>query len=174
MLKKEGPWYYGTSPQHLPLSVIEYEMPNFNECIFFTLVRNPYKRVLSEFLWRCKLNKVSYNNDDDIKEAFLNFLTYTLFELKKEERTIAFDRHLETQYSFIYHPTTSVKVFKLEKISLLELWLSEIFQRKIIIPHLHKNKTKQNYDFLFADATIKKLIIDFYKEDFNFFDYEVH
>lgn len=174
MLRKEGPWHYGTSPQHLPLSIIEHEMPNFNECIFFTLVRNPYKRILSEFLWRCKLNKVSYDNDDDIKKAFLNFLTYTLYELKEEERIIAFDRHLETQYSFIQHSTATVNIFKLEKINLLELWLSKIFKKKVNIPHTHKTKTSKNYDFLLADITIKKTITKFYKKDFIFFDYEEH
>lgn len=46
-----------TSPQHYSLSRIEQEVGNINDYFIFSIIRHPYERLISDFIWRHKRGK---------------------------------------------------------------------------------------------------------------------
>lgn len=165
--------HYKTSLTHLPLSILENEIPNISQFTLFTVVRNPYDRLLSEFFWRFKW-------DQNIElhtciQRFNRFVKIVLKELISVERIISFDRHLETQESFLTSEKHAVKWFKLEEVNILENWLSNKLHKPIQINTFNKSQKPFNFlkeDFLRNTETLQ-IINTFYKQDFALFNYKL-
>jgi 23S rRNA A1618 N6-methylase RlmF len=164
--------FYKTSTTHLPLSILKCEIPNIKEFSVFTVVRNPYDRLLSEFFWRFK---ISENDTNNIISKFNQFVRVVFTELAYVDRLVSFDRHLETQFSFIEGYESNINVFKLEEIFKLEDWLSTITQTNIKLKCFNKSQKPKNFikeTFLRNKQTVK-IINDFYQKDFEMFNYDI-
>lgn len=145
-----------TSPQHLPANILKRLIPQqFAEYNKFTIVRNPYDKIVSEYLYL-------YNR---YKMPFSELLKY-VFNLSKLDRYVEFDSHFSAQSSFIYESNELLvdKVFKFEDIGKVFDWLQ--------LPEVHvnaSNRTKPWQDYY--NIELKELVCNFYREDFERFGY---
>jgi len=173
MNKKEGTRYCNCSPQHTPISLLQYELPNPHLFEYFTVVRCPYTRIVSEFLWRRSIEGIQIETKT-VAQDFNHFLKYVFKTISKSERVACFDRHIEPQNEFIINNIQiPVSVFKLENLTSLEMWLSIKLKQNIKIPHVHKTNYNQDVLQLLLNKTNRKLIRDFYIQDFEMFKYEI-
>ena len=145
-----------TSPQHLPASVLKKIIPHiFEEYTKFTIVRNPYDKLVSEYLYtnhKCHM-------------TFENFIKYA-FNLSKFERHVEFDSHLNTQSSFVYESNKLLvdKVFKFENINDVFSWLQ--------LSVVHFNSTNRVTPWQeYYTPELMQLVYNFYKQDFDNFNY---
>ena len=145
-----------TSPQHLPASVLKKIIPHiFEEYTKFAVVRNPYDRIVSEYLY----TKHKYHM------TFDNFIKY-VFNLPKFERHVEFDSHMNTQSSFVYESNKLLvdKIFKFENVNDVFNWLQ--------LPEIHINSTNRTTPWQeYYTPELMQLVYNFYKQDFDNFNY---
>lgn len=128
----------------------------------FSVVRNPYSRIVSEYKYR---KKYTGPFDDFIKNLNLDV----------DSRIRSFDGHLETQTSYLKNEQgeidSKIKIFKFEDINECIGVLSE----KTKIPFKNSMWSRKNSDPTpyqnFYTPESKKIIQDFYAEDFVNFGY---
>ena len=106
------------NPQHFHKDLIdELIMPTENTTDQITIVRNPYTRLISEFMWRQNVSQ--YVNTNGFDEQFMNALqTFTIDALRKykvnesqylinkkafikNKKSFVFDNHMRPQHHFI-------------------------------------------------------------------------
>jgi len=157
---------YSVTAQHLYLSEICKEIPESEKYDIFTVVRNPFDRLVSEYKHYHKnwWAREFFNKNFD---EFVN----TVFSLSKEERIFKFDNHLEPQVNFLNRPDLNVNVFKFEELPVLEQWLSEKTKQNIKLPHERKTEKTNYKDFYKAKKTYE-IVENFYKEDLGKFSYD--
>lgn len=105
----------------------------------------------------------------EFKKIPLNDFVKKGLELSESERIYTFDGHLETQYSYLHDENGELlvdKVFKLEEFDECKLFLKSLTGIENF-PHARPVATIQQ---TFSQASID-LIKDFYKKDFETFDY---
>ena len=147
----------------------------FNDYYKFSIVRNPYSRIVSEFLYRIERTKRNR------KGYFYNFSTFKEFifselgaGITKEQRIEKYDAHLETQKSFLINAQGDIS--GLDKIYKMEINLNECLDLLKLKTDLNLNvhARKGVYDRTIAefyDADTKEIVYNFYKEDFELFNY---
>lgn len=156
---------YSVTAQHLFLSEICKEITESEKYDIFTIVRNPFDRLVSEYKhysknwWAREFHGMDF-------EKFAK----TVFSLSKEERIFKFDNHLEPQVDFLNRPDLKVNIFKFEELKFLEEWLSEKTNKKIILPHERKTE-KSNYKDFYKTEMIYEKVKHFYREDLEKFSY---
>jgi hypothetical protein len=156
---------YGVTPQHLTASQLKIIMEKtFDEYEKFTVVRNPYDRIVSEY---CYIQ----NNIDGrfVPYHNLNFKKFIIkvFNLSEMERHLLFDSHFNTQYNFLYDKNNNLlvdHVFKFENII-------EVFNR-YNLSLLHERKSKRTHWKDYIDPESKNIINDYYNIDFKTFGYD--
>jgi hypothetical protein len=152
-------------PQHMFLSEI------INECEFtkkyttFTVVRNPFDRLVSEFLFYEK----TYWAKDYHKLDFEEFV-HVLIHLPDKKRRYAFDGHLEPQHFYLDYKLP-IHIFKFENLQPLEEWLSEKTSNTIKLPYELRNTSRTHYSDYYSLKTLKK-VTEFYKKDLELFKYK--
>lgn len=158
-LKYPSEFEYGLcSPQHLHSAIYDCIFPKKFWDYGFTVVRNPFTRLISEYMWQ-----------------FRNFPTVTtnitpwVHELLAHANVDSYlhDNHVRPQYEF----TRSVEVFRFED------GLDVAIQRALSalglpmrsgpLRHLKQSRGTK----LFVDAQTIERIISFYARDFSLFDY---
>ena len=149
--------------QHLPAIFIKNFNPEtFNNFFKFSIVRNPYDRLISEFCWlnRNELKIDNYYFINNFK-AWVNNLTPKTF-----------NNHTLPQYYFLYNKNTLLvdKVYKYEDLqnALKELSVKLNFELKDI--WLHKNNFDIDKEALLP-TNIKEKIYKLYEKDFIVFNY---
>lgn len=166
---------YNFSPQHYPVDILKKVVKDYDDLYKFSFVRNPYTRIVSEYLYinREITDKYKYFNGD-------------LFHTWLEEYTEKIDTdHKELQSSFIDDSINFVGRFenlysdfeKLKK-ELTNFWISkdiEIPENFINSFLPHTNFTPGDKEF-FVKNKIKEeskiLIADIYSKDFINFNYD--
>ena len=156
------------SPQHLTYEELKTIIRPENLSDIFTVTRNPYRRMLSEYNWNFR--DVSKHDKPDINGWVIN----SIEETTKNPNYA--DNHFRPMIDFI-DPTIPCKIFKLENsISLI----AELFIRQegefepIKIPRRQNSKTFSDSvkEFKFNDRA-EAMINSFYRHDFHAFDYKM-
>ena len=152
-------------PQHMFLSEIIKECPFIQNYTTFTIVRNPFDRFVSEFLfyeqtyWAKEYHNLNF-------EEFVHVAT----NLHAEKRRSVFDGHLEPQHYYLDYKLP-IHIFKFENLVPLEEWLSEKTNKQIKLPYELKNKTREHYTEYYNSNTLEK-ISKFYEKDLELFNYK--
>jgi hypothetical protein len=157
------------SPQHLTA----YELTQFiNDLpLMFTVVRNPFDRLVSEYFF---VRSFEYKKDIRfVKTAtgFSDFIKWGL-TLPKALRISIFDGHLETQTSFIYNNGVCLvpNIFKFEKLEDCFLFLTNKMEYSCENASYSRNTVHDLYQTYYDDALVK-IVENFYKDDLINFQY---
>lgn len=159
------PPYNNVSPQHLSYSLFlkhkERLNMNFDNIKVFSVVRNPYDRIISDLFWY-RLIRGDFNKDqvyDVIKNNYLN-------------RT-NLDNHNIPQYTFVTNDKCelfkNIKIFKTETLNESNEELNKFLGFDI---NIKKKSVNKDYSKYLNEKSIS-LINEFYKKDFEIFGYEL-
>ena len=141
---------------------------NFNNIKIFSVVRNPYDRIISDLLWWKRKKKypefkINYNDTEEI----YNFIKNNY--LNRDD----LDNHNQPQYKFITDENlnliSNIQIFKCETLNDANDELNEFLGFNINIKRENVNK---NYS-KFLNKKSVLLINDFYKKDFELFNYKL-
>ena len=170
-----------SSPQHFTLKsiydnqkVLNLNLDNFT--YFFTIVRNPYDRVISDLFFYKLIRK------DDNDEIVNNVLKQYLSETHSK-----YDNHSKPQYQFICddkeHIYTNVTILRTETLSsdIKKTQFFDVETMKLTKLKSNKNvKEKSNLNDLFSikysdylNHSSIELINQYYKKDFELFNYNM-
>ena len=134
---------------------------NFDNIKIFTVVRNPYDRIISDLFWHKLITKKSKPDEifKIIKNNYLNKDT--------------FDNHNEPQYKFITDNDMkiipNILIFKCELLNENNKELNDYIGFKINIIRDNVNKDYSKY----INKNTIALVNDFYKKDFELFNYDM-
>jgi hypothetical protein len=154
---------YGIPPQHLSVKEISNEI-DLKEYKIFTIVRNPFDRLVSEF---CHF-KNSKLTEDYHHLNFTDFIDVCL-KLEPEKRKWIFDNHLEPQVDFI-DINFDIKIFKYENLNECFKWLKDVTGENLEFGHERKSDRKHYREYYETEDVIRK-VEDFYRVDLDYFDY---
>ena len=155
------------TPQHFTYRELKRSLPKsiFANYYKFTIVRNPYSRIVSDYHFVINYYKDLQNYTF---EQFLEKLTLPQFE-----RINYFDGHLEPQYTYLIDDDNSIKdmqIFNYENLNECFIYLKNL-TGVAEIPHLRKTTYSKPYQEYFTSFTQEK-VYNFYKEDFLRFNYK--
>ncbi len=158
------------TPQHLTALELKKVIPEniFNSFYKFSIVRNPFDRIISEYLHIKDTSQPPYLAR--FKTMSLDDFVLEGLSLSQTERINLFDGHLETQCSYVLDENKSLlvdKVFKLENLQECVDFLKNIVGIEAF-PHARNTTPIENFTF---SEESKEMIKIFYKEDFDFFGY---
>jgi hypothetical protein len=173
-------WYLKTDPkqrfsnnrslQHLTYQeIIQYqEFFDFNNDDNNTTkiisIRNPYERIISDLFWRKKLQNV-----DNLNEEFLYELIYNYLYVDTD-----IDNHRTPQYKYILdNDNNFLKNIKIIKTETLKNDMIQLGYLDFDI-FINKNQFDEEKKINYMDLLNKKskdLIYEFYKRDFEIFEY---
>lgn len=137
-----------------------------NRNFYFTVVRNPYNRVASQFFhWRDNLKRIK-------PEIDLNFYVKNLDHpnkwLVQQNNPLFHKRFIVPCYDWIR--SDIIKIFKFEQMDDMERFFINNFGFKYAMPHINKTKSLSSYvDFYDKDSI--DIIHKNYKNDFDYFNY---
>ena len=160
------PPYNKVTPQHQFYSTLyDYRKKlniNFENIKVFSIVRNPYDRIISDLL-HLKLIKVDYT-----PELVFENMKYNFFD-----RSGRLDNHEVPQYKYVTDEDSKliphIKIFKCEKLNECNTELNRYIGIDINIKQENVNKDYSKY--LNKDSI--SLINDYYKKDFEMFGYKL-
>lgn len=134
---------------------------NFDNIKIFSVVRNPYDRIISDLFW-LKL----------IKKDFTAVQVYNVIKNNYLYRD-DLDNHNEPQYKFIVDENSklikNIKIFRTETLNESNDELSKFVDMNINIQKDGINKDYSNY----LNKHSISLINSFYKKDFELFNYKL-
>jgi hypothetical protein len=132
---------------------------NLNDITFFSIVRNPYDRIVSELFY---IGRINLNSSKEKIEKEIKFFINDNY---------LYDNHKLPQYLFL---TLNKKLVKSIKVLKMETLNDDMYNYGYIDFNEDANKTnriKINYQSLLTNNA-KKIIYDYYKKDFELFNYE--
>tara|TARA_Y100000992_G_C21267915_1_gene494999 strand:+ start:1098 stop:1736 length:639 start_codon:yes stop_codon:yes gene_type:complete len=157
--------YNLVSPQHQFYSTLYLYRNklniNFDGLKIFSVVRNPYDRIISDLYW-CKLITKSSTSKEVYKVIKNNYLN-----------RIDLDNHNVPQYKFLTDKNDKliqdIKIFKCESLNSKNAELNEFLNLKI---NINKKDVNKDYSKYLNRESID-MINTFYEKDFKLFDYEL-
>lgn len=161
------------SPQHLTYYELEKILPPiyFLNFSIFSIVRNPYERLVSEYKYLmniCKDEKYKIIEECSF-ESFLENL-----KMHQLDRNRKFNGHLETQTDYLVDSSgnisKNIKIYKFENIK--ECFDDILKDIKIeIIPWLKNTDNSVPYRTYYTEESAK-IVANFYANDFKNFNYD--
>ncbi len=151
---------------HATYEMCKKELNNiFNDLYKFTIVRNPYDRIVSEFFYRKKYGyKNTFNSINMNFEKFVNQL-YEIFPLIKRMSHIN-QSHFILQKDYCGE---GVDIFKYEQFDEIVNFLNKKFN--INIKNIKQNQSDHSNFRKYYNQKTAKQILEMYKEDFEFLGY---
>ena len=173
-------------PQHLTFLELS-TLINIENYQVFSVVRNPFDRLVSEFGYFYKNNhrvcgKSKEPHPFELKTDISIFKNITFkdfvdvcFNIEYKERKWLFDGHLEPQVDFI-KGETSMKIFKYENINECFEWLRKFTNIDLQFGNENRSQRKDYVNYYLKDThTLDTDLIEkvgnFYKEDILRFGY---
>lgn len=154
----------GVCPQHYYLSQILELYPEAKSYHKFTIVRHPLDRLVSAYY-------------QAIKSFWAKGLSFNEFVVKAlnldyKTRRFVLDGHVDCQSDYL-DLSLPMNIFRYERLHVLVDYLSDKTKRKINLPHLNKSDHKLDFMTYYQDSSILNLAVDFYKKDFELFNYSL-
>ena len=162
----------GLEPKPCP-HTIDFEfvsskhLNNYSDYCCFTVVRNPWDRLVS-----CYQDKIHHFSETNNGRLFLGFKRYNqLFRVKAFYPKMPFDRVVETR--LIGTPKGNLVVSKVAKLENLNLDLADIFQTSNIpnIEIAKANQTSREQYKDYYDSRLQKIVARRYRSDIELFKY---
>lgn len=154
--------------------LVVFNKKDFNEYFKFTVVRNPWDRLVSAYFF---LKEGGFNQKD--KEWFDKHLSqYQDFEhFVKEwvnESNIFRGIHFKPQYEFITINNKIVvdKIYKIENLDEAVVDFNEKLNRDIKITHKNKTAKRSNGYREYYNETTKEIVNRVYRKDIMLLDYQ--
>lgn len=172
---------WGESIWHQPLSFFEEHVPKdmYDDYTCFTVVRNPFSRLRSEFFYRTKPPTHNGRSFNEVKGSFKRFVIDHLNKPTRKFLNMK-DGHFVKQSSFV-EGTKFVNIFKTENIQELEKWLQlKISNDDFKLKHVNKCRYDNKEDFMgrkcseYYDTDTISLVQNIYRQDFEKFDYSIN
>lgn len=138
----------------------------YSSCFKFTIVRNPYDRLVSEYFWRKKYFRThAFDSSDMSFDQFLIHVHDNMNLLMKMPHLEI--SHFLSQKSFV---DKNVKVFKYEMFDDCVDFLVKKYN--LNKPVIRENQTEhEHYEFYYTPK-LKKLVQEMYLADFHEFGYK--
>ena len=157
----------GRSMHHYLAFEIKKLFPNFYGTYYkFSIIRNPYDRLLSEYYWR--ISKGIGFKCNQSKDEFLDFVE-DIIKNNNYFSNIYYD-HFIPQYLFLYNKKLEKiivnHIFKYEDMSFIENYLKTKLKINNNFEVLNKSEKKESWN-----DNQKERIYNFYKKDFELFNY---
>lgn len=151
---------------------------------YFTIVRNPYDRLISEYYYLRQFDKSYYDgfidkNNKDKDNDITNFKKFVkdIFARYKKEGENIINCHITPQSKFVYDDNNESRIQNVIKMeNNMSLELDKLFKKYnlgIDIKDLpYDNKTVKLFNKEDLDDEIRDIIYEFYKRDFELLGYE--
>ena len=141
----------------------------FNEFTTFSIVRNPYNRMISEYYWTPSITNLGFKSG----KSFDYFLEEVckIVKNKKYNLTI-YHNHFIPQYQFICDVDKKIIVNHLFKFEEFNKVLHFLKNKKYNINFKKKLNTCETNDKIKLNFNQKKKIYELYKIDFKIFNYQ--
>ena len=149
-------------PQHLTFNDLEVLLGKSYWDWSFTIVRNPYRRLESEYRFRTGLGSHRYGKETD----FSTWVVKSIENVKKDR--CFWDNHFRPQTDFM---AEGVSIFKFEEglnpavrqaADQLDIELEKNLERKNVSEKKSVSWTRETLD----------LVNEYYQDDFDFLDYQ--
>lgn len=154
------------NPQHFTYSDLN-SILNFTDLKIFTIVRNPFDRIVSEFKYVQKMENANWL---DYKSLDFDSFVDKILNLDSNIARDIFDNHLMTQYDYIKGAEDIVKIFKYENLQEAFDWLNLITESTLDFKH-ERNSEKMHYSFYYKYKKTIDTVAEFYKKDLEYFNY---
>lgn len=154
------------SPQHFSYKDLRiiFQLKKFK---LFTIVRNPYDRIVSEYKY---IQKSENEYWADFKNLNFDLFIEQIFLLDEDKRSNLFDNHFKSQYSFIEEGEDVIKIFKYENLQESFDWLNSVTKSNLSFSH-ERNSEKMHYSFYYKYRKTIDTITELYKKDLEYFNY---
>lgn len=155
------------SLQHLTAIELKKIVPIYNTLYKFSMVRNPYDRLLSEYYWTNIPNmghKYGKTKDQFLQKVINIVINNKYFEHRDND-------HFIPQYNFVFNNNELIvdEVFQYEKLKDATNYLKKKLGININFPYL--NKTSATKKDQWTDKQ-KEIIYKLYNKDFIIFRYD--
>ena len=155
------------SLQHLTAYELKMMIPYiYKQYYKFSIVRNPYDKLLSEYYWNPSIN-IGYKKGKSKKDFLKNVIE--IVQNKKYFNDI-YNDHFIPQYNFLFYKNKLLlnQLFKYEDLE----WVSSFLKKKLKItrnfPYLNRNDIEKEG----WNEDEKEIIYNLYKNDFLYFGYQ--
>lgn len=141
----------------------------YKNFVKFSIVRNPYDRLISEYYWsKPKLN-IGYKSNKTF-DYFLNEVE-DIVTNKKYELTI-YHNHFIPQYEFICDSSDNIMINKLFKFEEFEKIINFLNKKNYDLRKKKNFNVSKNDKKIILNNNQKNKIYELYKKDFEIFKYE--
>jgi len=141
----------------------KYELKEFENSKYkFTVVRNPWEKFVSEFIWKKKFRNAHYTIENQLID----------YEKENHNSLSIQSTHDAPMWKFIYDENMNLlvdDVFHMENMSAAEKKLSDVFNIEVKFKNYNQSK-KYNYED-FLTTNVKNKLLPMIKKDLEIFNY---
>jgi len=153
--------------QHATIKeLIDFRLVNKNnlaDYFKFTIVRNPWERAVSDFVW--------LNIDDTFRNYLLQKGKFEYIAKNKSSKDTRYD-HFRPQADFIFYTDNNLMDFVAKYETLQKDWNKICSNIGLKITTLgHTKQTKHKHYSTYYDSETKKLVEKLYQKDIDIFNY---